>query len=155
MDLRELLMGGSSTPVVLTVPMLRDQLRDTANFNEVFKEDLTDDEYVDVIIKSISAFNAMPPIFTNYGPTDFPDRSMIMDWATGEALKKLVLWHVRNQWSASDSGVTVPIHEQWQPLLQISNMMIAEAKQDAKLLKTQINIMGGWGAGVGSPLWMR
>lgn len=155
MGLRELLINPGDVPVVITVEMLRDQLRDLPRWNEIMKQDLSDDEYADVIIKVIADFNAMPPMFSNFGPTNFPDRSMMIDWASAEALKKLYIWHARNQWSATDAGLSVPIHEQWEPLLRISEMLKNEAKERAKLLKTQFNIAGGWGAGVGSPLWLR
>lgn len=144
-------MGVSGKPVVVTVDAVKDQLRDYAKFNELVRQELTDDEYAQCILKSIVDFNSMPPFRATFLPEDFPDNSSLLDMATAEALKRLYLWHARNQWSAQDAGVTVPIHEQWQPLLQIAETLKAEAKQQLKVIKTQMNLKRGWG-GVSSPL---
>jgi hypothetical protein len=146
-------VNGNVDGVVVTVEAVKNQLRDSAKFNELVRQELSDDEYAQVILKCIVSFNVMPPFQCSCLPLDFPDNSSLMDWATAEAFKKLYIWHVRNQWSASDAGTQVPIHEQWEPLLKVSEMLKAEALANLKLLKTQINVSRGWG-GVWSPLRM-
>lgn len=153
MGLREQIKGLEEVGrVCVTVEMVRDTLRDHERFNEIVRQDLTDDEYADIIIKCLADFNAMRPFFSNFGPLDFPDRSLLLDWATAESLKRLYMWHARNQFSASDAGLQIPIHEQWQPLLQIERMLREEVRLRSKELKTSMNISGGWGGNF-SPLW--
>ena len=81
---------------------------------------------------------------------------MLLDAAVYESLQQLYMWHARNQFSASDAGLEVPIHEQWQPLMQIAENMRAKLDLRMDRLKTQINIAQALGgAGVSSPLWLR
>lgn len=151
------ILAGSPN-VVVTVKMVRDRLRDYPKYNELIEQDLTDEEYVENILRGINDFNMLSPFISSYSAYDFPDRYMILDAAVYESLQQLYLWHARNQFSATDAGLQVPIHEQWQPLMQIAENL--RAKLDARMskLKTQINIaqaMGGAASGVNSPLWLR
>jgi hypothetical protein len=140
---------------VVTIEKLRNELRDLPNFNEVSPRDLSDDELEEALVDAMIDFNERPPMDTWYGPVDFPDRRWLLDQAVINAVKKLVLWHARNQNSASDAGVQVPVHEQWKPLLDIMQIMKGENDQRVALKKAQINIKRGWGAGAGSPLIWR
>lgn len=150
----DLLLDESSAAVV-HVNDIRDALRDYPQFNEVVRQEAEDDEYAKVILKVMADFNGMMPFMSNYGPRDFPDRGLLIDWAAGEALKRVYTWHARNQWSASDAGLQVPLHEQWQGLMAIADRQLAEAKSRAKELKTMLNIRRGMGRGIHSPLWWR
>jgi hypothetical protein len=139
--------------LAVNVPMLRRRLRDYAQFNEIFEQVMTDDELADAIVDSIADFNALPPFMGDYDERTFPDRKLLLDTATCEALQRLVLWHAQNQFSASDAGLQIPIHEQWQGLMQIEQMLRARSEQRAARLKAQLNVQRAWGPGVSSPLW--
>jgi len=136
--------------VAITIEDVRGELRDYPHLNELVRYELTDDEYCNCVVDAIAEFNAAPPMFTQYGPKDFPDRKLLEDMAVAGALQKLYTWHARQQWSAQDAGLQVPIHEQWQPLLQIARH--EEARNDDRMnkLKARLNVANGW-SGVGSP----
>ena len=146
-----------STSVVMDVPRVRKRLRDLPQFNEITEQDLTDDEYADCIMRTIADFNMLSPFISTYSAYDFPDQYMIYDGAVYEALQLLYIWHARNQFSATDAGLQIPIHEQWQPLMQIAERLRTRLDIRMVKLKTQLNIanaMGGSSAGVNSALWM-
>jgi hypothetical protein len=158
----ELVMGKDSAGVALsaslmatvavTVNTVRKNLRDFPRFNELVREELSDEEIADCILDMIAEFNGLPPFFSQFGPQDFPDRKLLQDKAVAECIERLFLWHARNQFSASDSGLQVPIHEQWQPLMQISTMMDQRNDKKCDRLKAMLNISNGFGGGVGSPI---
>jgi hypothetical protein len=144
-----------ASPCVIHVSDVRDQLRDYPEFNEIVRKEAEDEEYAKAIIKVMASFNAMSPFDSGYGPKDFPDRSLLMDWSAAQVLRQVYTWHARNQWSASDAGLQVPLHEQWEGLQRIAEGLMAEAKQTARELKTRLNIKRGFGRGVNSALWWR
>ena len=155
MGMEEDILNGAPN-VAVHVPMLRARLRDLPKFNEIIAQDLTDQEYLENILRAMNDFNLRPPFISNYAAYDFPDRYMLLDAAVYESLQQLYMWHARNQFSASDAGLEVPIHEQWQPLMQIAENMRAKLDLRMDRLKTQINIAQALGgAGVSSPLWLR
>jgi hypothetical protein len=147
------LLKEDNADLAVNVPMLRRRLRDYAQFNELFEQIVTDDELADCIIDSIADFNGLSPFFGTYDARDFPDRKLLLDTATCEALQRLVFWHAQNQFSASDAGLQIPIHEQWQGLMQIEQMLRARTEQRAARLKAQLNVQRAWGPGVTSLLW--
>lgn len=137
--------------VTVTVADVRRNIRDLPRFNEIVRQELSDDEIADAIMDAIAEFNAAPPMFTQEGVHNFPSRKLLQDMAVVECMERLILWHARNQFSAEDSGVQVPIHEQWQPIKIIADQMEAKCQQAMKELKTMLNLRNGWG-GMGSPL---
>lgn len=141
--------------VAVSVDMVRKRLRDFPKYNELVRQELSDEEYVDCILRGMNDFNMLPPFQSQYSAYDFPDHYMLLDAAVYEALQVLVIWHARNQFSASDAGLQVPIHEQWQPLMQIATLLRTRLDDRMAKLKAQINIANGFGSGVYSPLWMR
>lgn len=149
------LLSNESSSAVIHVSDVRDQLRDYEGFNEVVRKEAEDDEYAKAIIKVLADFNALPPYMSNYGPENFPDRGLLMDWSAAQILKSVYIWHARNQWSATDAGLQIPLHEQWQGLQAIGRELMADARDRAKNLKTMLNIKRGFGPGVNSPLWWR
>ena len=156
MSMMEDILKGSPN-VVMDVPRVRKRMRDLPKFNEVIEQDLTDDEYADCIIRTIADFNMLSPFISLYTAYDFPDQYMIFDGAIYEALQLLYIWHARNQFSATDAGLQVPIHEQWQPLMQIAERLRGRLDVRMVKLKTQLNIanaMGSNAAGVNSALWL-
>jgi len=146
------LVKSDNPRVAVTVKMVRDQLRDYPKYNEIVKYELTDDEIADNIINAIAEFNAASPYMSNFDPKNFPDRKLLLDMSIVECLEILYTWHARNQFSASDAGLQIPIHEQWEPLMRISETMRLRTDRRVKELKTQLNIRNGWGDGVGSPI---
>ena len=147
------LLKEDNADLAVNVPMLRRRLRDYAQFNELFEQIVTDDELADCIIDSIADFNGLSPFFGTYDARDFPDRKLLLDTSTCEALQRLVFWHAQNQFSANDAGLQIPIHEQWQGLMQIEQMLRARTEQRAARLKAQLNVQRAWGPGVTSLLW--
>lgn len=146
-----------SPNIVMGVPVLRNRLRDLPKFNEIVRQELSDEEYAGNIIRTISDFNFRPPFISQYSAYDFPDQYMIFDGAVYESLQQLYIWHARNQFTATDAGLQVPIHEQWQPLMQIAERMRDRLDVRMDRLKTQLNIaqaMGGSDSGVNSALWL-
>lgn len=138
--------------VLVTIDQVKGELRDIELLNEITRQELTDEEYVDCIADAFDTFNVAPPFESYWGPADIPDRALLVDMAACEALKRLIRWHARNQFSASDAGLQIPIHEQWQPLRAILREDQADCDARLKALKGRLNIARGWGAGIGSPL---
>lgn len=141
--------------VAVSVDMVRGKLRDFPKYNELVHQELEEHEYVEAIMRGMNDFNLLPPFVSSYTAYDFPDHYMLLDAAVYECLMMLSIWHARNQFSATDAGLQVPIHEQWQPLLQIATMLRARVDERMAKLKTQLNIANGFGGGVFSPLWLR
>lgn len=145
----QLMTGGKS---VVSIEDIRNEIRDKEGFNEISKLELKDEEIADEIVQAIDDFNMLPPFFSQYGLFDFPDRILLINMGVENCLSILIKWHARNQFSASDAGLEVPIHEQWQGLQQLVDRMSTKNEDRAQKLKTMLNIQRGWGGGVGSPI---
>jgi len=138
--------------VAVTITDVRDELRDWPALNEISRYELSDNEYATCILNAVAEFNAHGPMFTQFGVKDFPDRELLNAMATANALQRLHRWHERQQWSASDAGLQIPLHEAWQGLMQDSRDEERRNDQRMNELKQRLNIAAGWGDGVGSPL---
>ena len=139
-------------PSSVAIQDIRNEIRDIEGMNEISRLELTDHEIADEIVQALDEFNMAPPFFANYGVDNFPDRVLLINMSMQNCLEILIRWHARNQFSATDAGLEIPIHEQWQPIQAIVDRL--DAKNDKKMaqLKTMLNIQRGWGGGVGSPI---
>ena len=157
-DWMEIIKGqdaATKDKLVVSVEDIRKRLRDLPKYNEIVRQELSDDELAEAILDMIMDFNALPPFVGTYDPFTFPDRKLLIDLSIIEAIGRLAIWHARNTFSASDSGLQVPVHEQWQPLQGIAGALQARTDRRADRLKAMLNVQRGWGDGVSSPLWLR
>lgn len=110
---------------------LKRKWKDYPDWNEIFFELITPEEYDDAICSAIQRFNGTNP-YSAYNPKDFPyiHRYLLLDMAMYETLNDIILYKIKNHLSASNAGLEVTIHNNVQFFLQERERLfsITEAK---------------------------
>ena len=134
-------------PIAL-VRELRARLRDYPEWNYLEKnEESKDQQLARLIYEALESFNVLAPILDHWDFTTLPRGSthVIMNLAVVRVLQEVSIWMVRNEYQYQSGNTSVRLYDKWKGYQTLLRDLKAEANEQAKLFKIQMNINGAWG----------
>lgn len=144
---------------VIRADHLRHLWKDYPGFNEIFPDLLSNLDYDKCIVRAVVDFNDNLPE-TRFTPATFPQKSLLLKKAFAEVLSLVILYHAQNYFTGASAGVQIPVHERFQALQPMLQMVQQQAKELEVRLKRKINILNAFGftdhvssLGLGNRTW--
>lgn len=133
---------------VITPNDLRLILMDYGIYNiPLYKEELTEEQLWKCIEWGAQSFNELPPrISTKYTIENFPDKRLLLDLATIEALKLTALKELRGEMQYNDGGIQSSINYKFPQFSSLRQELEQKTAQEASTIKRSYNVNSCYGA---------